>query len=60
MSDINFGKSDLQFTQLYKEYELRIAIFNHIDGRNFGIKTKLNLKAVILLDRQLTIDTCCN
>ena len=53
MAEINFGKSDFQFAQLDKEFEPRItSLFNQNDGRNVGIKTKLNLKGVILLDRQ--------
>ena len=50
MADINFGKSYFQFAQLDEEFEPRIAIiFNHTSGRNVGIKTKLDLRDVILL-----------
>ena len=45
MAKINFGKSDFQFSQLDEEFEPRIAIiFSQTDSRNFGIKTKLDLR----------------
>ena len=49
MAKINFGKSDFQFAHLDEEFNSHIAsIFNHIYGRNFGIKIKPNLREVTL------------
>ena len=61
MADINFGKSDFQFAQLDEKFEPHIAsLFNHTSGRNIGIKTKLDLREVILLCSQSEIDLFCN
>ena len=61
MAKINFGKGDFQFTQLDEEFETCISsIFNQTDGRNLGIKTNLDLREVILLYSQSTIDLFCN
>ena len=60
ISDINFGKSNFQFPQLDKEFEPPIAsIFNQNVGRNTGIQTKINLRKVLLLNRQSTMDLFC-
>ena len=60
MADTNFSKSDFQYAHLGDELEPRIEIiFNHTDGRNVDIKTKLNLRKVILMDSQLIVDLLC-
>ena len=61
MAEINFGKSDFQFAQLDKEFEPRIPrLFNQTAGRNVSMKNKFNLREVILLDKQSTMDLFCN
>ena len=61
MAEINFGKSDFQLAQFYEEFEPRIAsLFNQTAGSNAGLKPKLNLREVILLDSQSTVDLFCN
>ena len=61
MAQINFCTSDFQLAQFYKEFEPRIAsLFNQTAGSNTGIKTKLDLRGVILLDSQSTVDLFCN
>ena len=53
MADINFSKSDFQFEQLDEKFEPRIAIIStQTYGRNIGVKTKPNLREVILMDIQ--------
>ena len=57
MEGINFGNSYFQFAQLDEEFEPCIAsILNQTAGRNVSTKTKLNLREVILLDIQLTMN----
>ena len=57
MVTINSFKSDFQFEHLDKKFEPRIAsLFNQTAGCNVSIKTKLDLREVILLDIQLTMD----
>ena len=50
IGDINFGKSNFQFTYLDEEFEPYIAsIFNQISGCNSCIQNKLELMEVIIL-----------
>ena len=57
MTEIIVGKSDFQFTHLEEELEPCIAnIFKHNKSHNVVIKTKLDLREVILVDIQLTMD----
>ena len=57
MVKINYVKSDFQFEQLDETFEPRIAsLFKQTAGCNVSIKTKLDLREVILLDIQLTMD----
>ena len=57
ISDINFGKSNFQFSQLDKNFKNRIAsVFNNTYVHNTGIQTKIDLREVILLDIQLATD----
>ena len=61
MEGINFGKSEFQFAELDEEFEPCIAsIFNLTASRNVGTKTKLNLREVIFLDIQSTMNIFCN
>ena len=61
MANISFGKSDFQFVQLDEEFELcNASFFNQTSGCNVGIKTKLNLREVILMESQSTMDLFCN
>ena len=61
IAEINFCKSDSQFAQLDEEFKPRItSLYNQTDGHNVGIKTKLYLREVILLDSQLTMDIFYN
>ena len=61
MAKINFGKSDFQFAQLDEEFEPRIPrFFNQTAGRNVSMINKFNLREVILLDKQSTMDLFCN
>ena len=61
MAGIDFGKSDFQFAQLVKKFDPHIAIpFNYTAGCNVGYKTKINLREVILIDIQSTMDIFCN
>ena len=61
MVKINYVKSDFQFEHLDKKFEPRIAsLFNQTAGCNISIKTKLDLREVILLDSQLAMDLFCN
>ena len=47
------GKSGFQFSQLNEEFETRITdIFNQSVVRTVGINTKIDLREVIILDRQ--------
>ena len=55
------GKSGLQLSQLNEEFEPHIAkLFNQSADRNSVINTKLDLRDVIILDSQSTIDIFCN
>ena len=61
MADNFFGKSDFQFVQLDEEFEpLITSLSNQTYGHNVGIKTKLNLREVILMDSQLRMDLFYN
>ena len=61
MAKINYVKSDFKFEQLDEEFETRIvSLFNQTSGRNVGIKPKLNLREVILLGSQSTMDIFWN
>ena len=61
MADINFGKSDFQFAQLVNKFDPHIAItFNYTSGCNVGYKTKINVREVILINIQSTMDIFCN
>ena len=52
--------SGFQLSQLNEEFEPQIVnFFNHSDGRNVGINTKLDLLEVILLDSHSTIYFLC-
>ena len=60
MSNSNFSISYFQLSQLDEEFEPHItSIFNQTEGRNFGIKPKLDLRDIILMDSQLTMDLFC-
>ena len=57
----NSGKSGLQLSQFNDKFEPGNAnVFNQSAVRNVGIKTKLNLREVIILDSQSTMDISCN
>ena len=57
MNEINFGKTDFQFTHLDKKFKPHIAnIFNYTASRNVGIKINLDLREVILIDSQSKMD----
>ena len=44
-----------------EKFELRIAsLFNQTAGSNVGIKTKINLREVILIDSQFKLDIFCS
>ena len=61
MAKIDFDKSDFRFAHLDEKFEPRIAsIFNQTASRKFGIKIKLKLREVILLDIQYMMDIFCN
>ena len=61
MAEINYGKSDSQFSQLDEELKPRISsIFNQTASRNIGIKTKLDLGEVIFLESQSTMNIFFN
>ena len=61
MVKINFDKSDFQFAQLDEKFETFIgSLFNYTSGHNISIKTKLNLREVILMDSQPTMDIFYN
>ena len=57
MADIDFGKSDFQFSQLDKKFEPHItSLFDQTAGPKSGIQTKIEFMEVILLDIELAMD----
>ena len=56
-SHFQFEANGFQFTQVERDFEPRIA---QLFKQTHGTKIKLDLKEVILLDSQSTMDLICN
>ena len=62
VSHFQMSKNQFQFTQIESNFEPQIAkLFKQSHGgQKFGTKVKLDLKEVLLLDSQSTMDLFCN
>ena len=62
VSHFQMSKNQFQFTQIKSNFEPQIAkLFKQSHGgKKFGTKVKLDLKEVLLLDSQSTMDLFCN